>query len=495
MIAGRYALEREIGRGGTGPVWLGRDDVLGRQVALKRIGFLPGAAETDVDRAEREARLSARLHHPHVVAVFDVVTDPDTHDHWLVMEYVEGETLSEWVRDRGPLAPDAAAPLLWQVADALVAAHAAGITHRDVKPSNVLVGRDGQAKLTDFGIARIATDASLTQTGLVTGSPAYLAPEVASGGRGGAASDVWSLGATAYHVLAGRPPYDVGDNVLSAMYRIVHDEPPRLPEAGRLAPLLEGTMVRDPAQRWSMQQVRDFLAGSGRTPAPVPAPPTPDGSLEDAGGTRVLTAVTAAPEPAEPEPAARPLVPPSAPTAAPALTDDAPQTVGGPASTTSRRPSNRVIAGLGVAAALLLAVVLYAALSNGSGSDGGTHASGTPTGRATKTAAKPTAAGMESFIRDYVRTVSDNPDQAWTMLTPKFQRESGGIDRYRSFWNPATNGTVRDITADPAALTVSYQVHFDHFHNGPGPTVLDLTFQDGHYLIDGERTKGFVPAG
>ena len=102
---------------------------------------------------------------------------------------------------------------------------------------------------------------------------------------------------------------------------------------------------------------------------------------------------------------------------------------------------------------------------------------------------------MEAFIRDYVTTVADDPDRAWTMLTPKFQRESGGLDHYRAFWTPATNGRVLSITADPAALTVSYQVHFDNFHNGPGPTVLDLTFSKGHYLIDGERTKGFVPAG
>jgi hypothetical protein len=161
----------------------------------------------------------------------------------------------------------------------------------------------------------------------------------------------------------------------------------------------------------------------------------------------------------------------------------------------ARRPSGPVLAGLGAAAALLLAVVLYAALSGGSGPDTGAHASGTPTaGRTTGRPAQPTAQGMGAFIRDYVSTVSDNPDQAWTMLTPKFQQESGGLDHYRRFWESATNGRVLSITADPASLTVRYQVHFDHFHNGPGPTVLDLTFQDGHYLIDGERTKGFEPA-
>ncbi len=265
MIAGRYSLEREVGRGGTGAVWLARDEVLGRSVALKRIGLLPGADQTDLARAEREARLSARLNHPHVVSVFDVVTDPESDTRWLVMEYVDGVTLAQLVRERGRLSPDEAAPLVQQVADALSAAHAAGIVHRDVKPSNVLVDRAGRAKLTDFGIARVATDAALTQTGMVTGSPAYLAPEVATGGRGEEPSDVWSLGATLFHVLTGRPPYDMGANVLGGLYRMVHEEPPRPDDAGWMAPLMAATMVRDPAQRWTMQEVRDFVASRGRT--------------------------------------------------------------------------------------------------------------------------------------------------------------------------------------------------------------------------------------
>ncbi len=182
VIAGRYSLDREVGRGGMSAVWLGRDEVLGRHVALKRIGLLPGADRTDLARAEREARVSARLHHPHVVAVFDAVVDGDDEAWWLVMEYVDGVDLGRLIRDEGPLSPDDAAPLLAQAADGLAAAHGAGIVHRDVKPSNILVDAHRQVKLTDFGIARIATDPALTQTGLVTGSPAYLAPEVAGGG-------------------------------------------------------------------------------------------------------------------------------------------------------------------------------------------------------------------------------------------------------------------------------------------------------------------------
>ncbi|MCX6399503.1 MAG: serine/threonine-protein kinase [Propionibacteriales bacterium] len=207
-VDGRYALDREVGRGAGGAVWLARDEVLGRQVAIKRVALLPGHTE-DPTRAAREARLAARVNHPHVVSVFDLVESEDAL--WLVMEYVEGRSLSAIARDTGPMAPDAAARLLAPVADALHAAHQHGIVHRDVKPSNILVSDLGGAKLSDFGIARGDQDATLTQAGLVTGSPAYLAPEVATGATATPASDVWAFGATLVHVLTGRPPYHLED--------------------------------------------------------------------------------------------------------------------------------------------------------------------------------------------------------------------------------------------------------------------------------------------
>lgn len=464
-LAGRYSLEHEIGRGGMGAVWLGRDEVLGRPVALKRIGLLPGEDQADLARAEREAHLSARLHHPHVVVVFDFVEDDDTGDQWLVMEYVEGVTLADLIRDGGALAPDQAAPLLQQAADGLAAAHAAGITHRDVKPSNILVDNTGVVKLSDFGIARTLADPSLTQTGLVIGSPTYLAPEVASGSRGDMAADIWSFGATAFYVLSGRMPYRVDDNVLGTVHRIVNDEPPVLDDAGWMAPLLEATMVKDPALRWSAEEIRDFLAG---------APPPAIGQAT----TNV------------------PII------SAPARSDEATQALRAgsssrPSSRSARRPSTRLLllaGSLVLVAAVALSVVLFnsgsrsgsnATPTTGSGSDAGSSSSADP---------QPTTEGMTAFIRKYVKEVSEDPDQAWTMLTPKFQRASGGLDRYRDFWGPATNGRVLSISADPHALTVSYQVHFDDFDNGPGPTRLDLSFNKGRYLINAENTKGFKPA-
>ena len=479
MIAGRYSLVREIGRGGMGAVWLGVDEVLDREVALKRIGLLPGADSTDLARAEREARLAAQLSHPHVVAVFNLAVDVDTDAQWLVMEYVEGTTLARLVRERGPLSPEEAAPLLWQTADALVAAHAAGIVHRDVKPSNILVDRSRRVKLTDFGIARIAADPSLTQTGLVTGSPAYLAPEVASGQRGDEAVDVWSLGATIFHVLSGRPPYEMGDNVMGGLYRLVNEEPPRLADAGWMAPLLEATMVKDPSRRWSMAEVRDFLAGPAGRRRTAPVAPVAAPRDDETPRTRQLGADAQA---------------------------VAPGAAGPPAAEPRRRPRAGAVAALvALALAVVVGLVLFAVLPDrrepASSSAAGRPAS--PSRAASSQSAKPspsapaepTARGMRSFIRGYVAAVGTDPDTAWPMLTPKFQRQSGGLDTYRRFWSGVGRGRVFDIAADPHSLVVSYHVRFEHFGTGRRPTVLDLAFDHGRYRIDGEHTDGFVPAG
>ncbi len=488
MIAGRYRPIRELGRGGMGAVWLAEDEVLGRHVALKRIGLLPGGSAPDLERAEREARLAAQLSHPHVVAVFNLLVDPETQVHWLVMEHVDGTNLSRLVRDEGPLAPDDAAPLLGQVADALVAAHAVGIVHRDVKPSNILVDRRRRAMLADFGIARTQADPALTQTGLLTGSPAYLAPEVAAGERGDESADVWSLGATVFHVLAGRPPYEAGDNVLGTLVRIVNDEPPRLPEAGWMAPLLEGTMVKDPARRWSMEQVRDFLTDPDHRAAL--------GAAAGADRTQVMAPVAAAaPAPAAPvdprEPAAseRAAVPPRV------------------APGSRRTPLVLAVLGLGLAAVLAVALVVVlvgggadpddaaADLPSSAGSEPSSTESPADEGGSSREPAGPTERGMERFARAYVEAVATDPSRSWEMLTPKFQRESGGFETYRDFWSGVGEPEVLDVRADPDTLVVSYRVRFENFGTGERPTVLELVLDDGSYRIDGELTEGFEPAG
>lgn len=481
MIAGRYTLQREIGRGGMGAVWLGLDEVLNRTVALKRIGMMPGGSSPDLERAEREARLAARLNHPHVVAVFDLVTEDD--QQWLVMEYVEGVTLSQLVSRDGALTPDKASPLIGQAADALTAAHAAGIVHRDVKPSNILVTPQGQVKLSDFGIARAEADASLTQTGLVTGSPAYLAPEVASGQTATDASDVWSLGATLFHALSGRPPYEVGNNLMGALYRIVHEDPPRLVNAGWLGPLLEATMSREPEDRWSMSQVRDYLETGPAGTVVRPAPSTVRSA--DPGRTQVMSRA----------------VPP----VDPAPTPVAPRPPAGP----GKRRGALLPSLVAVAAVLVVGLLAWAVLSNGDGSADRTSAEPTgsparsstsspPSASASESAsesassppasARPTADGMESFIEDYLATVTRNPRAAFAMLTPAFQQASGGLSGYQSFWNTIASAEPTSVSADPESLTVDYTVDYTR-KDGSTATdevSLQLVFEDGRYLIAGE---------
>ena len=486
MIAGRYTLGAEIGRGGMGAVWRGRDEVLMRTVALKKIGVAPGGITPDARRAEREAKLAAKLNHANVVAVFDLVeeTGDDGQSHqWLVMEYVEGTDLSELIRQRGRLSPDEVAPILAQVASALAAAHGAGIVHRDVKPSNILVAPEGQVKLSDFGIARTSADPALTQTGLVTGSPAYLSPEVASGQQATPASDVWSWGATLFHALEGRPPYQIGDNLLGALYRIVHEEPPRCEAAAWLAPALAGTMTRDPAQRWSIATAQDFLEAGPRA-QPVAASrggladiglagvdvaePRRTRSYDDDGATQVLPlgATTTAPPPAAPAPAGDP---PSGDV-----------------------PSRRWPLVLGAILALVVVVVVAFAIGmrGGEGDDdtGSPSTAGTDTASSSSSAEEPTEAGMADFLRTYIATASSDPAEAFDMLTPAFQQESNGLTGYEQFWGDVRSATVLDVSADPDTLEVRYTYRYT---KPPGPpkeddVVLRLTFEDGTYLIDQE---------
>ena len=206
LIAGRYRLEREIGRGGMGMVWLCRDERLDRDVADKQVGGLPGESSMHLARALREARHSAALNHPHVVAIFDAIEEGNAV--WLIMEYVPSRTLSQIIRTDGALSPGRAARIGAQVADGLAAAHARGIVHRDVKPSNILVGEGDLAKISDFGIARAIDEEQLTRSGLVMGTPSYFSPEQARGEEPTPASDVWALGATLYAAVEGRPPSD-----------------------------------------------------------------------------------------------------------------------------------------------------------------------------------------------------------------------------------------------------------------------------------------------
>jgi eukaryotic-like serine/threonine-protein kinase len=257
LIGGRYRVGPAVGRGGMGTVWLCRDEMLLRDVAVKQVGLLPGESVTDSARALREARSSAALSHRNVVTVFDVVEEQDAI--WLVMEYVPSRSLADLVSQEGALDPAHVADIGAQVADGLAAAHAAGTMHRDVKPGNVLVREDGVAKISDFGIARSAGDPALTQSGLVTGTPSYFAPELARGDAPTPASDVWALGATLYAAVEGRPPYRARENPIAVLHEIVSRQPPAPSRAGWLEPALLRMLDRDPASRWSMEDAAHAL--------------------------------------------------------------------------------------------------------------------------------------------------------------------------------------------------------------------------------------------
>ena len=260
VIGGRYETVRLIGRGGMGSVWLAEDTLLGRQVALKQIGALPGETAGEAERARREARSAAALNHPNVVALYDAITHEGAP--WLVMEYVSGPTLSAWVREHGPLEPEVVAEIGARLAGGLAAAHRAGIVHRDIKPANVFMGDDGEPKLGDFGTARGGGgEDHLTLAGVVTGTPSYMAPEVADGGEYTDGADVWGLGATLYFAVEGADAYPGQGNALATL-RSVATRPPRTPErAGVLEPALAQMLTHDPDRRGDMRDVMRRLEG------------------------------------------------------------------------------------------------------------------------------------------------------------------------------------------------------------------------------------------
>jgi eukaryotic-like serine/threonine-protein kinase len=243
-----------------GVVWRAQDAVLGREVAVKEVVFPPTMAEQERRPAQarvlREARAAARLNHPGAVTLYDVVQDHG--GTFIVMELVSAPTLAELVRAEGPLPVERVAEIGAQVASALEAAHAAGIVHRDVKPGNVMVPDQGVAKLADFGIASLQGDPQLTSTGLVIGSPAYMAPEQAKGEESGPAADFWALGATMFYAVEGAPPFDRGTSI-ATLAAVVNDPPRPAGRAGALAPLITALLSKDPGSRPTGPKVRAWL--------------------------------------------------------------------------------------------------------------------------------------------------------------------------------------------------------------------------------------------
>ncbi|MER7622488.1 protein kinase [Streptomyces sp. NPDC126503] len=269
LLHGRYRLAESIGRGGMGKVWRAHDEVLHRVVAVKELTAGRFVAEADRlvlhARTQKEARAAARITHPGVVTVHDVLEHDDRP--WIVMQYVDGPSLADATKESGAIEPREAARIGLHVLGALRAAHAAGVLHRDVKPGNVLLARDGRVLITDFGIAAIEGDSSITRTGELVGSIDYLAPERVRGGDPGPASDLWSLGATLYAAVEGTSPFR-RTSPISTMQAVVTEEPPHPENAGPLAPVIVALLRKDPEQRPHADEAERMLldAMEGRTP-------------------------------------------------------------------------------------------------------------------------------------------------------------------------------------------------------------------------------------
>jgi hypothetical protein len=307
---GRYALARELGRGGMGVVWLAEDRVLGREVAVKELSVPAEVPEQQRsvyrERVVREARTASRLREPAVVTVYDLLTEDGRT--YIVMEYVDAPTLADLVGRDGPMSTERAARLGVELLAALEAAHAAGIVHRDVKPGNVMVPAKGTVKLTDFGIAQSFTDPRLTSTGALIGTPSYMSPERLSGGEPSAAWDLWALGATLFFAVEGYDAFG-RDTVTATMLAVMTERAELTRCRGPLAEVISGLLEPDPARRLTAAEVRPLLdraLGSGgrvgpkpTTPLVDPAGPKPTAQFVDPSGEQVGPKPTAsyAPDP------------------------------------------------------------------------------------------------------------------------------------------------------------------------------------------------------
>jgi serine/threonine protein kinase len=437
VLAHRYRLDERIGAGSMGTVWRATDELLGRTVAVKQLllqpgspGFDPrdGAYDEARERILREGRLAARLQHAHTIAVFDVVLHEDAP--WLVMEYLPSRTLGALVDAEGPLDPLEAAEIGRQIADGLAAAHAAGIVHRDIKPGNVLIGADGVVKITDFGVSRAADDVQLTRTGLIAGTPAFLAPEIARGDTPTPAADVFALGSTLYAAVEGEPPFGLDDNAYALLYKVStgNIQPPE--RSGRLTPVLMHMLRAEPAERPTARRARDELAAL---------------IAGDAMPTLLAPRVVEQPPPTEqPRPAERPRPSPRRRSAVsvgtrvdtaalPATVTDAPAVAPIPRPPDPRRHRFR-LSTLAVVALVVLVVLggVLAAYEFGGATAGSTSAAGAPE---IPVNGRPTAGQLESFVRAYYALLPDQTRQAWAMLGPAARAASNGYDGFTRFYD------------------------------------------------------------
>jgi serine/threonine protein kinase len=501
-----------------GIVWQAHDERLHRTVAVKQLLLAPGLSAEQAEEARlrsmREGRIAARLSHVNAITVFDVAEHAG--EPWLIMEYLPSKSLATVIHERGPLPPAEVARIGVQVATALVAAHAAGIVHRDVKPANVLLGDDGIVKITDFGISRATGDVTVTATGMLAGTPAYLAPEVAKGQKPTPAADVYSLGSTLYTAVEGHSPFDQGDNTLAVLYAVAAGkiDPPQ--QAGPLTPLLMRLLRADPAQRPTMTEAKEALAAiaAGRS-APAAAP---FDAAQAAGAAAALAAagppVTVPgrgpqmtrlnpnpftePEPSPPAGTVRRPPGPPAPAGQPA----------GPPPSASRSTAGKrnvrtiVVTVLAVVAAALVGILVANLLSDNRRNPQSSQASQpntqqtqqAPSSPAKQTPsattgaagapAQPSAGDYVKAVQDYYALLPGQLDQAWSRLTPQARQKSGDRAGFDSFWNGIRSVEVRAPKAQGNRVDATLQFVTKAGAQTTERYVFFLVQRDGKLLID-----------
>ncbi|MEU4225162.1 serine/threonine-protein kinase [Nonomuraea sp. NPDC026600] len=271
LLAGRYRLLSELGRGGMGRVWRAHDELLDREVAVKEVIISGPRPEELAGRTMREARIAARLSHPHIAAIYDVVLADERP--WIVLQLIPARSLAQVIDERGPLPVATVTRIGLELLDALRAAHAAGVLHRDIKPANILLTDDEHAVLTDFGLATTVDEEShVTQTGMVVGTPAYIAPERASGGQSTPEADLWSLGATLYAAAEGQSPF-ARSTEMASLTAVLTGPPAPFHRAGPLAPIISGLLENDPTQRSDADRVHRQLLRVAALNEPRPTSP------------------------------------------------------------------------------------------------------------------------------------------------------------------------------------------------------------------------------
>ena len=497
LIADRYRLLDRVGSGGMGVVWEGRDERLERRVALKQLHRQSGASAREAElanqRAMREARLTARLQHPHAVPVFDAVEQDG--QLWIVMPFIPSVTLAAVLEQGGPLQPDEAAKVGAEVASALAAAHAVGIVHRDVKPGNIFIAEDGAALISDFGIARALGDATLTSSGMIHGTPAYLSPEVARGGEANFASDVFSLGSTLYNALEGSPPFGTGENTIALLHRVASGRFPPPQHSGRLTPVIMHMLSTETSDRPSMGAVADGLAAlaKGRFDEEALTLAASDEGPKDEETTHAAYSGDAQ-QATGPSPAAAPKSPvASAPgsqvqrptelrrrrglaaavavvaligigilvaallvndrRAANPTVDTGPSTSAAPASTKLSTPAASPIAPTPTPTAS--APQQDSAPKPTQPRSRAPSPTSAPTVRGT-----PTAAELRRAITNYYALMPRHTDAAWPEMTASYQtNHAGGRQAYQRFWDAISRITVADVRGippDSAQATLTY---------------------------------------